>query len=162
MNAKKYALLINVVLIATATTSIVAAEEIERLRFSASVYGPCFVLYGQGVEGGSSPFPEPIYYAGSGYGRARISGLAKDNIPYTSFLGEGYSSECPQYSGELGDSRGKDGTDRPFLWRQRFGGHHARGKCRCCCRGQFSHVTGRDHRFGEGCRVSACQKVNNL
>jgi hypothetical protein len=102
-----------------ATSSVVASTgNIETMRFNASASGPCFILYGQGEEG-PSPFPDPIYYAGPGNGRARISGLAKNTNPSTSFLGEGYTSEHVKVwsvaSASWIENDGTDNEDRHWL-----------------------------------------------
>ena len=92
-------LLFTVMLTAKVSPVIAMANSIETIRFTAFTSGPCFIVYGQGEEGSTEPFPPlgQIKYQDPGRGSARIRGYANDVDVFTSDLfGGGYDSNSIQ------------------------------------------------------------------
>jgi hypothetical protein len=92
---KMSALFFMIILTVTASTTIVSAASIKRIKFNALASGPCAVVYGLGTRG-TSPIPDQeIWYWGEGMGNTRISGKARElelvelTVPA---WGEGYES----------------------------------------------------------------------
>jgi len=89
------ALFFMIILTVTASTTIVSAASIKKIKFNALASGPCFVVYGLGTRG-TDPWPDQeTWYAGEGIGNARVSGKARElelvelTVPA---WGEGYES----------------------------------------------------------------------
>jgi len=116
---KMYALLFMIVLIVTVSTTIVSAEEIKKISFKASANGPFFIIYGEGENAIDSPVPIPYIHAGAAHGKASIRGRAQNTFPYTSFLGEGYTSEYVNALGAVSvswiENEGAEGEEKHWL-----------------------------------------------
>jgi len=96
MSTAKISVLPLMMLLMVAAPVVASADSVEKIRFDALSSGSCFMVYGQGEEGSSDPFPplEDIWYSGPGRGSARIRGYAKDVDSCPSGLfGEGYDSK---------------------------------------------------------------------
>jgi hypothetical protein len=80
LNKKISIILMVVLLTVTASTIIVSADGIKKIKFNAFASGSCLVIYGLG-ERGPDPFPYDVWYFGEGIGTTEINGTAKGLNP---------------------------------------------------------------------------------